>query len=65
MKNNKFIDELVLFIFVILLGSVAILNLCQTERPTVSEIENRNLATMPDLELGAVLTFTNPSSDVA
>jgi hypothetical protein len=48
MKNNKFIDELVLFIFVILLGSVAILNLCQTERPTVSEIENRNLATMPD-----------------
>ncbi|MBR4852393.1 MAG: hypothetical protein IKV01_02190, partial [Clostridia bacterium] len=48
MKNNKFIDELVLFIFVILLGSVAILNLCQTDRPTVSEIENRNLATMPD-----------------
>ncbi|MBO7162280.1 MAG: hypothetical protein J6W15_05615, partial [Clostridia bacterium] len=48
MKNNKFIDELVLFIFVVLLGSVAILNLCQTERPTVSEIENRNLATMPD-----------------
>ena len=48
MKNNKFIDELVLFIFIILLGSVAILNLCQTDRPTVSEIENRNLATMPD-----------------
>ncbi len=48
MKNNKFIDELVLFIFVILLGSVAVLNLCQTDRPTVSEIENRNLATMPD-----------------
>ena len=50
MKNrkNKFIDELVLFIFLVLLGSVAILNVCQTERPTVSETENRNLATMPE-----------------
>lgn len=56
MKNNKFIDELALFIFIILLGSVAVLNLCQTERPTVSEIENRNLATMPDFTWDTLLS---------
>ena len=50
MKKNKFIDELVLFLFLAFLGSLAILNLCQTERPTVSETENRTLATMPDFK---------------
>jgi len=48
MKHNKFIDELMIFIVIALIGALSILNLCQTDRPTVSETENRNLATMPD-----------------
>ena len=48
-KGNKFIDELMLLIVAIAVGAVAVLNLCQTDRPTYSEIENRDLATMPEL----------------
>ncbi len=52
MKNRKkkFFDELMLLIFFILLGSLAILNICQTDRPTVSAEENRELAKMPELK---------------
>ena len=54
MKNNP-IDKLMLFLVAFFICALTLLNLCQTERPTVSESENRNLATMPQLTLVDVL----------
>lgn len=48
MKNNP-IDKLMLFLVAFFICALTLLNLCQTERPTVSESENRNLATMPEM----------------
>lgn len=42
------LDKIVLLLVAVAICVLAVLNLCQTERPTVSESENRNLATMPD-----------------
>lgn len=54
MKHNPF-DKLMLFLVAFLLCALALLNLCQAERPTVSVTENRNLATMPELNAVDVL----------
>ena len=54
--TNKPIDKIVLTVVVLLLVCVAVLNLCQTERPTVSVTENRNLATMPEFSVSALLS---------
>ena len=42
------VDKLMLLLVAVAICVLALLNLCQTERPTVSESENRNLATMPE-----------------
>ena len=54
--TNKPIDKIVLTVVVLLLVCVAVLNICQTERPTVSVTENRNLATMPEFSVSALLS---------
>ena len=54
MKHNP-TDKLMLFLVAFLLCALAILNLGQTDRPTVSETENRNLATMPEFTMSTVL----------
>lgn len=54
MKHNP-IDKLMLFLIAFLISALALLNLFQGERPTVSEAENRNLATMPKFSLSALL----------
>ena len=49
-NKNKYITDIVCATLVIgIFGGVAIFNLCQTDRPTVSEEEKRTLATMPAL----------------
>lgn len=54
MKHNP-IDKLLIMVVALLVCLLAAVNLFQTDRPTVSETENRNLATMPKLTLSAVL----------
>ena len=54
MKHNP-IDKLMLFLVAFFICALTLLNICQTERPTVSVTENRNLATMPALTLVDVL----------
>lgn len=54
MKHNP-IDKLMLFLVAFLVCALALLNLFQTDRPTVSESENRNLATMPEFSLVTLL----------
>jgi len=46
--KNKAIDKIVLTLVMVLLVCVAVLNICQTDRPTTSPSENRDLATMPE-----------------
>ena len=53
---NKPIDKIVLTIVILLLVCVSVLNLCQKERPTVSETENRTLATMPEFSVNTLLS---------
>lgn len=53
--NNKPIDKIVLAVFVLLLFCIAALNLCQSERPTVSLTENRNLAAIPTFSVESLL----------
>ena len=54
MKHNP-IDKLMLFLVAFLVCGLALLNICQTDRPTVSELENRNLATMPEFSISSLL----------
>ena len=54
MKHNP-IDKAMLLLVAIVVLVITGLNLCQTDRPTVSETENRNLATMPEFSVSALL----------
>ncbi len=54
--KDKVIDKIVLAVVLLLLVCVAVLNICQTERPTVSVTENRNLAAMPDFSVNTLLS---------
>lgn len=54
--TNKPIDKIVLAIVLVLLVCVAVLNLFQPERPTVSQTENRNLAAMPEFSVSTLLS---------
>ncbi len=54
MKHTPF-DKLSLALVAAAVSVLALLNLFQTERPTVSEIEQRELATMPDFSVSSVL----------
>ncbi|MBQ2725372.1 MAG: Ig-like domain-containing protein [Clostridia bacterium] len=49
--KNKIIDIVSLCAAAALFGAVALLNILQTDRPTVSEIEQRNLAKMPEFSM--------------
>ncbi len=53
--KHKPIDKLVLILVALLVCAMAAVNLFQGERPTVSETENRNLATWPEFSVGAIL----------
>ena len=54
MKHNP-IDKAMLLLVATVVMVLALLNICQTDRPTVSETENRNLATMPKFSISALL----------
>ena len=54
--KNKAVDKIVLAVVLILLVCVSVLNLCQTDRPTVSVTENRTLATMPEFSVSTLLS---------
>ncbi len=54
MKHNP-IDKAMLLLVCTLVLVLALLNICQTDRPTVSETENRNLATMPEFTVSSLL----------
>ena len=54
MKHNP-IDKAMLLLVVTVVLVLALLNVCQTDRPTVSETENRNLATMPEFSVSTLL----------
>ena len=54
MKHNP-IDKLMLLLIAVAVCALALLNLFQFDRPTVSETENRNLATMPTLSVEKLL----------
>ena len=47
MKHNP-VDKLMLILVAVVICALAMLNLCQTDRPTVSVLENRNLAQLPE-----------------
>lgn len=49
--KNKIIDIVCLCAAAFLFGAVALLNIVQTDRPTVSEIEQRTLTEMPEFTL--------------
>jgi len=53
-KNGLYI--LNVLIFVVAIVAIGVANLVQVDRPTVSEKENRNLATMPEFTLENLLT---------
>ncbi|MBQ8511269.1 MAG: Ig-like domain-containing protein [Clostridia bacterium] len=46
--KNKIVDIVCLCAAAVLFGTVAVLNIVQTDRPTVSETEQRELAKMPE-----------------
>lgn len=54
MKHNP-VDKIMLILVAVAISVLALVNLFQTDRPTVSETENRNLATMPALTVDALL----------
>ena len=54
MKHNL-IDKLMLILVILAIGTLVLLNLFQPQRPTYSETENRNLATMPEFSIGSLL----------
>ena len=54
MKHNP-VDKIMLILVAVAISALALFNLFQTDRPTVSETENRNLATMPDFTMDALL----------
>ena len=54
MRHNP-IDKITITLVAAAICILAVLNLCQTDRPTVSETENRNLATMPEFTWNAVM----------
>lgn len=54
MKHNP-VDKIMLILVAVAISAIALVNLFQTDRPTVSETENRNLATMPDFTMDALL----------
>ena len=53
-KSDKIFIKILLTIFFILFFGISILNICQTDRKTVSEIENRTLATFPKFDINLV-----------
>lgn len=52
--KNKIVDIVCLCAAAVLFGAVAVLNIVQTDRPTVSETEQRELAKMPEFSLEAL-----------
>ena len=54
MRHNP-IDKITIALVAAAICLLAVLNLCQTDRPTVSETENRNLATMPEFTWSAMM----------
>ncbi|MBQ7929879.1 MAG: hypothetical protein IJ334_02535 [Clostridia bacterium] len=52
--KNKIVDIVCLCMAALLFGGVALLNIVQTDRPTVSETEQRELAKMPEFSLEAL-----------
>ncbi len=52
--KNKIIDIVCLCMAALLFGAVALLNIVQTDRPTVSEIEQRKLTEMPEFTMEAL-----------
>ena len=52
--NHKPIDKLMLILVASAILVLALLNIFQTDRPTVSESENRNLATWPEFSIADV-----------
>ena len=53
--KSPLIDKIALFLVAAVLLTLAVVNLCQPNRPTVSEAENRKLATWPEFSLSAML----------
>ena len=51
---KKIIDIVSLSLVAVVVGGIAVLNVAQAERPTVSEMENRKLAEMPEFTLGGL-----------
>ena len=54
MSNGKKVNIICLAVIAVLYTAVTLLNLVQKNRPTVSENENRNLASMPEFSFGAL-----------
>jgi len=52
--KNKIVDIVCLCAAALLFGAVALLNIIQTDRPTISETEQRELAKMPSFSLEAL-----------
>ncbi len=55
MHKNKPIDKIMIAVVMILIAVIGLANAFQGERPTVSEQENRELATMPEFSISALL----------
>ncbi len=55
MHRNKPIDKIMIAVVMVLIAVIGLANIFQEERPTVSEQENRELATMPEFSIGAIL----------
>ncbi len=54
--KKRFTDEIIIFIVMAFIGAVAILNICQTDRPTYSESENRKLAAFPEFSVQSIIS---------
>ena len=54
--KHKPIDKLVLILVATAVLVLALLNIFQTDRPTVSESENRNLAQWPEFKIADVVS---------
>lgn len=53
-KSDKLFIKILLTIFFILFFGISILNICQPNRKTISEVENRTLATFPEFNIDLV-----------
>jgi len=53
-EMRKLIDVISLSLVAVVVGGIAVLNIAQTERPTISEMENRTLAEMPEFSVDSL-----------